>query len=104
MSSGAVAQLIEEMEGHLQQADVPDSDYLEQWNAKFSAAVEALEAAGAAGRGPDWGGIVERANRLAETIQRMVAGLCFERDQIRDELALQSSGRRALKGYAPGAN
>jgi len=101
--STAIAKLIEEMEVHLSESDMPDSDYLAQWNDKFRAAVEAAEAAGSA-RPPDWDSIVNRANRLAETIQKMVAGLCFERDQIKEELALQSSGKRALKGYAPGAN
>jgi len=105
--SAAIAQLIEEMEKHLSESEIPDPDYLAEWNGRFSTVVESIEAAGGVEgvvRGPDWSSIVDRANRLAETIQKMVAGLCFERDHIREELALQSSGKRALKGYAPGAN
>jgi hypothetical protein len=99
--SSVLAQLIEEMENHLSESEVPDPDYLAQWNDKFRIAAEAAKAAG---RGPDWDSIASRASRLAEMIQKMVSGLSYERDQIREELALQSSGRRALKGYAPPAN
>ena len=99
--SVALAQLIEEMEIHLSETEVPDAEYLAQWNDKFRIAIEGIENAT---HGPDWDSIVNRANRLAETIQKMVAGLCFERDQIREELALQSSGKRALKGYSPIGN
>ncbi|MDR2560483.1 MAG: hypothetical protein LBC63_01750 [Holophagales bacterium] len=102
--SAAIVQLIEEMEKHLSESEMPDENYLAEWNDKFRIAVESAEAAGTEARPADWESIVNRANGLAETIQKMVAGLCFERDQIREELALQSSGRRALKGYAPGAN
>jgi len=102
--SSAIVQLIEEMERHLSESEMPDEGYLAQWNDKFRIAVESAEAAGIEARPPDWESIVNRANGLAETIQKMVAGLCFERDQMREELALQSSGRRALKGYAPGTN
>jgi len=105
--SAAIVQLIEEMEKHLSESDMPDADYLAQWNDKFRLAVESIEAAGrieSVVSGSDWSSIVDRANRLAEIIQKMVAGMCFERDQIREELALQSSGRRALRGYAPGPN
>ena len=90
----AVCSLILELESHLQEAEIPDSDYIAQWNKKFNAAAEAAD------RGPEWEKIVECAHALSATIQTRVGALTYEYEQMRRELSLQSTGQRALKGYS----
>jgi len=71
--SAAIVQLIEEMEKCLSEPELPNADYLAEWNDRFRATVESIEAAGSVEdvvHGSDWDGILDRANRLAETIQK----------------------------------
>jgi len=98
MSDEAVTNLILEMENYLKETEMPDSDFIAEWNARFHAAVEAAE------HGSDWKNIVDRAHALGEAIQKRIGGLNYERDQMRQELGVQAIGQRALKGYSSGTN
>ena len=94
--SGEISELILEMENYLKETELPDPDYVAGWNEKFRAAADAAD------RGPGWDKIVEQAHALGETIQQRIGGLNYEREQVRHELELQASGKRALKGYSSG--
>jgi hypothetical protein len=96
MSDGAVSSLISEMENYLKETELPDLDYIVEWNDKFHAAVDIAD------RGPGWEEVVTRAHTLGEVIQKRIGGLNYERDQLRRELQIQSVGKRALKGYSSG--
>jgi len=96
MSDDAVKNLILEMENYLRETEMPDSDFITEWNARFHAAVDAAD------RGPDWKDVVGRAHALGEAIQKRIGGLNYERDQMRQELGVQAIGQRALKGYSAG--
>lgn len=92
----AVSQLIQELEDHLHETEIPDSDYVAEWNKKFNAAVAVAD------RGPEWKKIVERSHAMSVAIQTRVSALTYEYEQMRRELSLQSTGQRALKGYSSG--
>jgi len=96
MSDATINLLIDEMENHLRETELPDPDYIAEWNAKFRAEVETAE------RGTDWESIVVRAHTLGEAIQARIGGLNYEREQLRHELGIQAQGQRALKGYSSG--
>ena len=95
MSDAAISSLITEMENYLQETELPDPDYVAEWNEKFHAAAEAAE------RGTDWESIVTRAHTLGDAIQKRIGGLNQEREQLRHDLGIQAMGQRALKGYSP---
>jgi hypothetical protein len=92
--SGAVSSLIQDLENHLKETEIPDTDYIAEWNEKFRAAVETAE------HGADWKSLVDRAHALGEVIQKRIGGLNYERDQMISEMNIQTSGQRALKGYS----
>ena len=96
MSDTAVSSLIDEMENYLRETELPDPDYIAEWNTRFKTEVETAE------RGPDWESIVTRAHALGEAIQARIGGLNYEREQLRHELGIQAQGQRALKGYSSG--
>jgi hypothetical protein len=97
MSDAAVSDLILEMENYLKETEMPDSDYIAGWHARFRCAADA---AAAAGHGPDWQGVVERAHALGEAFQSRIGDLGYEHEQIKRELNVQALGQRALKGYS----
>jgi hypothetical protein len=92
--SDAVSSLILDLENYLKETEIPDTDYIAEWNEKFRAALETAE------KGPDWKSIVDRAHALGDVIQKRIGGLNYERDQMLDQMNLQTSGQRALKGYS----
>ena len=96
MSDAAVSSLIVEMENYLKETELPDPDYITEWNERFKTEVETAE------HGPDWVSIVDRAHVLGEAIQARIGGLNYEREQLLRELAVQAQGQRALKGYSSG--
>ncbi|MCL1893896.1 MAG: hypothetical protein FWG02_06655 [Holophagaceae bacterium] len=96
MSNTAVDSLIQELENYLQKIEIPDSDFVAEWNKKFN------EAVAVADRGQGWEEIVERAHALSKVIQTRVGTLSYEFEQLRSELNLQATGQRALKGYSSG--
>jgi len=96
MSDTAINSLIVEMESYLLENELPDPDYVAEWNTRFHSEVETAE------RGADWESIVTRAHALGEAIQKRIGGLNQEREQLLHDLSVQAQGQRALKGYSSG--
>ena len=92
----SVGLLISELENYLHETELPDADYIAEWNKKFNAAAQVAD------RGPGWEDVVKRAHALEAVVQNRVKGIIYERDQLRQELSNQASGQRALKGYSSG--
>jgi hypothetical protein len=99
MSDAAVDALIAEMEKYLGETEMPDAGFVAGWHERFGLAVEAARAAG---HGPDWQEIVGRGHALGDAIQGRIGGLSYEHEQLRRELNVQALGQRALRGYSSG--
>lgn len=94
MSDQSVVVLLDELEQLLQE-EVPEGEAIAAWRERFEAALTGAE------RGPDWPGIVARCHALASRVDATAGQVDARREVIRQELARQDQGARALKGYRP---
>jgi hypothetical protein len=99
MSDVRVRAAIKQMEAWL--ADLtwePDPEALALWNADF------LEALAQAEKAPGWPDLIARAHTAGQLLEARAAVAVEELNRVKDELAAQERGTRALKGYAAGTH
>lgn len=78
--------------------DDPDPAKVAAWHAAFQEALACAE------KGPQWPGILARAQELGRRLETQVNHLNAIRGAVRDELLARSKGSRALSGYKPARN
>ncbi len=94
MKSAQLLERLDELEACLKQDPehfVPEN--LDAWHKEFLA--ESQEAR----KDADWPQVVERAHQLSQTIQALLPALIAKRDELKQELAQQNQGMRALNAY-----
>lgn len=66
---------------------------LEAWHKDFLAESEGAR------QEPQWPQVVARAHQLGQIIEALLPGLIAKRDELKQELAQQGQGMRALNAY-----
>ncbi|BDU74978.1 hypothetical protein [Mesoterricola silvestris] len=98
MSDARVMASLDDLERLLAElVDDPDPDRVAAWHAGFKEALAAAE------KGPQWPGILLRAQELGRSLETRVNHLNAIRGAVREELLARSKGARALSGYKPAA-
>ena len=94
MSDRAVREAIQVLEDWLAGGTrALDADALAAWNRSFREALAAAE------KGPGWAELVARGHTLATKVAACQWAVEAEREAVRQELAQQAQGDRALRGY-----
>ena len=94
MSDLRLSELLDELERALAGGEV-EGGALAAWRGRFDACLASAE------RGAAWPELVARAHALARRLDAEADRLSEVRDRLRQEMALQDQGSRALKGYRP---
>ena len=73
----------------------PDSQAVDAWHASFKRTLASAE------RGPQWPALQARGQLMAAKLNQQVAFMKALQADLRRQMNLQTSGRRALSAYAP---
>lgn len=94
MSDAEVLRVIEEMETQIHAESFSmDPGAIQDWQRRFQVAVASAE------RGPEWPGIVQKAQLIQGALERTLAQVIAKRDDIKREMETQAKGNRALNAY-----